>query len=246
MNPRQRRGAVFLVLSALGAIGVFFTVVAFVNQVESEVGDRGTAWVVDREVTAYAPVAPGDLRQIEMPRRWMPDSAVVALEDLSGQVAATDLVAGTLLQTSNLVAAPSLQPGQREIAILVDAESGVAGKVRSGDRVDVWATYDSVGEQDESRTKLIAQRLLVIDVGLGATRETSSGDGAIEARDAVPVTFALDEQGIKALTYAESFAKHVRLALRPPADETEVPADRRSYNETFGVDAGVAASGSAQ
>jgi pilus assembly protein CpaB len=246
VNPRQRRGAVFLALAALGAIAVFFSVIGFVNNVESEVGDRGTAWVVDREVPAYQPVTPADLREIEMPRRWMPDSAVVSLDVLAGQVAATALQPGTLLQSSNFVPAPSLQPGQREIAILVDAETGVAGKIRPGDRVDVWATFDDLGDLDSPRTKLIAQRLLVINVGLGTTRETESDTGAVESRDAVPVTFALDEQNIKSLTFAESFAKQVRLALRPPADETEVPADRRSYVETFGTDAGTAATGSNQ
>ena len=40
-----------------------------------------------------------------------------------------------------LVPPPQLQEGQREEAILVDASTGVAGRVRPGDLVDVIASY---------------------------------------------------------------------------------------------------------
>jgi pilus assembly protein CpaB len=234
MNPRQRRGVLFLAFAVIGAIAVFFSVVGYVNDVESQVGNRVTAYVVNDNVEAYHPLQPKDLQQVEIPERWLPDGAVRSPEDLLGEVTSARLTKGTLLQESNMVAAPSLEPGQREIAILVDAETGVAGKVSPGDYVDVWATFDENVTGAGPRTKLIAQRLLVIDVGLKVSREKSRSNGSVSEQQAVPVTFATERSQIQALSFAESFAVETRLALRPPGDGSEIPGQQRTYAETFG------------
>ncbi len=158
-----------------------------------------------------------------------------SVSDLSGQVTASQLAKGTLLEASNLVPRRISRPGQREIAVLVDAETGVAGKVRPGDYVDVWATFDESVTGSGPRTKLIAQQLLVIDVGMRVNREKSARNGALAEGQAVPVTFATARQQIQALSFAESFASETRLALRPPGDGSLVPGDQRTYEETFGT-----------
>jgi pilus assembly protein CpaB len=236
MNPRQRRGVLFLAFAVIGAVAVFFSVVGYVNDVESQVGNRVSAYVVDGEVDAYQPLEADDLEEVEVPERWLPESAVRSMDELIGNVTAAPLSKGTLLQTSNLVRQPSLEPGQREIAILVDAETGVAGKVAPGDYVDVWATFDESITGAGARTKLIAQRLLVIDVGLKVSREKARANGAISQSQAVPVTFATEPSQIQALSFAESFAIETRLALRPPGDSSVVPGEQRTYEETFTAD----------
>ena len=238
MNPRQRRGVLFLAFAVIGAIAVFFSVVGYVNDVESQVGNRVTAYVVSSTVQAYQPLEPEDLEEVEIPERWLPEGAVRSAEDLLGNVTAARLSKGTLLQASNLVPQPSLQPGQREIAVLVDAETGVAGKVSPGDYVDVWATFDESVTGSGPRTKLIAQQLLVIDVGLKVSREKARSNGAVSETQAVPVTFATERSQIQALSFAESFAVETRLALRPPGDTSVVPGEERTYEETFGTDGG--------
>ena len=238
MNPRQRRGVLFLAFAVIGAVAVFFSVVGYVNDVESQVGNRVTAYVVDAEVDAYQPLDTDDLEEIEVPERWLPEGAVRSLDELIGNVTAARLSKGTLLQTSNLVRQPGLEPGQREIAILVDAETGVAGKVAPGDYVDVWAPFDESITGAGARTKLIAQRLLVIDVGLKVSREKARSNGAISESQAVPVTFATERSQIQALSFAESFAIETRLALRPPGDSSVVPGEQRTYEETFTADEG--------
>lgn len=238
MNPRQRRGVLFLAFAVIGAVAVFFSVVGYVNDVESQVGNRVTAYVVDTEVDAYQPLDVDDLEEIEVPERWLPEGAVRSPDELIGNVTAARLSKGTLLQSSNLVRQPSLEPGQREIAILVDAETGVAGKVAPGDYVDVWATFDESITGEGARTKLIAQRLLVIDVGLKVSREKARSNGAISETQAVPVTFATERSQIQALSFAESFAIETRLALRPPGDSSVVPGGQRTYEETFTADEG--------
>ena len=56
MNPRQRRGVLFLAFAVIGAVAVFFSVVGYVNDVESQVGNRVTAYVVGDQVDAYQPL----------------------------------------------------------------------------------------------------------------------------------------------------------------------------------------------
>ena len=234
MNPRQRRGVLFLAVAVIGAVAVFFGVVSYVNDVESQVGNRVQGYVLKGDVAAYQPLAADQLEAVDIPERWLPDGSIGDVGALSGRVAAADLRKGTLLQDSNLVARPSLRAGEREIAILVDAETGVAGKVASGDRVDVWATFDDEVTGGGPRTKLIAQNLLVINVGLKVSRQRENSGGGVTEAQSVPVTFATAQSQIKALSFAESFAAETRLALRPPGDSTQLPGGRRTYEETFG------------
>ena len=46
MNPRQRRGVMMIVIAIVGAVAVFFAVLSYVNNIESEVGDKVQAWRV--------------------------------------------------------------------------------------------------------------------------------------------------------------------------------------------------------
>jgi pilus assembly protein CpaB len=235
MNPRQRRGVLFLAVAIVGAVAVFFAVVAYVNDVESQVGNRIQGYVLKSDVPAYQPLAADELEKVDIPERWLPSGSISDLGALSGRVTSATLAKGTLLQNSNLVARPSLRAGEREIAILVDAETGVAGKVAPGDRVDVWATFDSQVTGSGPRTKLIAQDLLVINVGLKVNRQKASSGGGVAQTQSVPVTFATAQSQIKALSFAESFATETRLALRPPGDTTQLPGSSRTYEETFGA-----------
>jgi pilus assembly protein CpaB len=234
MNPRQRRGVLFLAVAIVGAVAIFFAVVGYVNDVESQVGNRVQGYVLRGDVRAYQPLAADQLEKVEIPSRWLPDGSIGDLSVLSGRVTSANLKKGTLLQDSNLVAQPSLRAGEREIAILVDAETGVAGKVQSGDRVDVWATFGNDVTGSGPRTKLIAQDLLVINVGLKVSRQRENDGGGVTSAQSVPVTFATAQSQIKALSFAESFAAETRLALRPPGDTTQLPGSSRTYEETFG------------
>lgn len=233
MNPRQRKGMLFLVIAVIGAIAVFFSVVSYVNDVESQVGNRVTAYVVKDNVEAYQSLTPDDLEHVEIPERWLPEGSVDDLADLTGRVTSAPLTTGTLLQEANLVPQPGLAPGQREIAIMVDAETGVAGKVSSGDRVDIWATFGEEITVVGPRSKVIAQDLLIIDIGVATSVERETNAGGFTEGQAVPVTFAVEEGQVKALTFAETFATQTRLVLRPPGDDSQVPPESKTYVETF-------------
>jgi hypothetical protein len=74
MNPRQRRGVLFLAVAVVGAIAIFFAVVGYVNDVESQVGNRVQGYVLRGDVRAYQPLAADQLEKVEIPERWPPPS----------------------------------------------------------------------------------------------------------------------------------------------------------------------------
>jgi len=205
-----------LLLAVVGAAVVFFSIAGYVSDVRSQVEPYVTVLRVSEEVTAYRPLTETQLEEYRMPRRWVTDSAVRERSDTVGQVPATDLEAGSMLQSDMLVPEPDLEPGQREIAILIDAETGVAGKVGSGNIVDIVATFEGdEGIAPKSQYLVLGAR--VIDVGVQRTQEAR---GPVpQEEQVVPVTFALSKEEALVLAYAESFAAEVRLAL-VRADET--------------------------
>ena len=57
---------------------------------------------------------------------------------------------------------------------------------------------------------------------------------AADPEQVVPVTFALDPRQALTVTYAESFASEVRLALRRPGEATELTRRERVYRRGGG------------
>jgi pilus assembly protein CpaB len=231
MNPRQRRGVLLLVAASLGAIFVFFSVLGYVGnvraQARAEVGEMTIALQLQSGVQAFAPITAASLREVQIPRRWATDAFVRNIAELQGKVAAADLSAGAYLQQGMVVNAPTLEQGQREIAIMIDAETGVAGKVQPGSIVDVYSSFDST-TNGRTRTSPCAVRILdrvqVIDVGQLRQEQDGQRQGVVSS--VVPVTFALNSQDTLRLTYAESFARKVRLALVGGERDARKPSGR--------------------
>ncbi|MCC2279569.1 Flp pilus assembly protein CpaB [Streptomyces morookaense] len=235
MNSRQRRGIVLLLLSALCAAGAFAGVFAVVHDAESEVGPEVTAYRLRTDVPAYRTLDGGEFERISMPRRWLPVTAVTDLDEVHGKIAVTPLRRGSLLQSDMIVARPALSPGQQEIAIMIDAATGVAGKINPGARVNIYATFDGKdqGQGAKPVSKVIVAGARVMDVGkltpLDRDRDGGGGATVRRAGDAVPITFALDTKDAQRVAYAESFASHVRLALVAPGGDDGVGSGDRTY-----------------
>ncbi|GAA1839323.1 Flp pilus assembly protein CpaB [Actinomadura bangladeshensis] len=216
MNPRQRRGVLLMILAAIGAVAVFVSVVSYVGSVRAEVGIRTSVLKLKQPVPAYTTVTSGMLERIEVPRKWTPPTMISDLRQLAGQVAATDLPQGAYLERGMLIPAPDLKPGQREIAIMIDAETGVAGKVKPGMRVDIFARQVRDGQVACASRVIRAAR--VIQVG-EQTRQR--GQNPADVEEVVPVTFALSLEDTQNLTYIESNSAKVRLALIGPGQADE-------------------------
>jgi pilus assembly protein CpaB len=231
MNPRQRRGLLLLVVSGLGLLGVFVLIASYVADVRTEVDPKITLLALSRPVPAYESVPDDAVTTITMPKRWAPTTALRDRADLVGYVAGTNLTKDSLLQRDMLIKPPELAPGQREVAILVDAETGVAGKIGPNSIVDIVATYEGNEQRGIApKSTVVVPAARIIEVG---TPKLKGGRGVQEAdadpKQVVPVTFALTPLEQLKVTEAESFAQEVRLALRRPNETTPLKKNEKTY-----------------
>ncbi|MFE5805185.1 Flp pilus assembly protein CpaB [Streptomyces sp. NPDC056491] len=225
MNSRQRRGVILLLLSVLCALGAFAGVLVVIGDVNSKVGAEVVAYRAKGDIAPYSPLAAGQFEEVRIPKRWLSGTAVTDLGVLKDKIALTTLKKGSLLQADMFVDRPQLQPGEQEIAIMIDAATGVAGKITSGAKVNILATFKGAKDTDPSRSVIIVANARVLGVGrLTALDKDSDRKGSAEA---VPITFALSTKDTQRVAYAESFAEHVRLALvAPGTDSAPAPGDR--------------------
>lgn len=199
-------------IAAVGAVGVFYAAFRYVDDVRTQLGPTVEVLQLVQDVDAYTRIPNNAVRPAEIPARYAPANRV-ARGDLGGLVAVGDLPAGAVLQAGMLTPPPEIEAGQREIAIVVNDETAVAGKIRPGSTVDVFATFDAVDDVPPT-SRVVLENIRVVAVGNPVT--TPNPDQAFDEDTGVPVTFALEPRQGQILTYVESFATSVRLALRTP------------------------------
>ncbi|WP_156723344.1 Flp pilus assembly protein CpaB [Streptomyces apocyni] len=229
MNSRQRRGIILLLVSVICAIGAFAGVISVIRDVNSKVGPEVSAYRLKSDVAPYKELSAKQFEKIEMPERWLSDNAVTDLAEIRGKIAVTQLRKGSLLQSDMIVNRPELGDGEQEIAIMIDASTGVAGKITPGATVNIFATYKGDNKGAEDQSKVIVQNAKVLDVGKLTPLEPKNSNRRARPTDAVPITFALNTLDAQRVAYAESFATHVRLALIAQGGDTPVSPGDRSY-----------------
>ena len=229
MNPRQRRGVLLILVTVLGAVVTFVAMFSYVQSISSQVGPMTTVLKLSQQVTELKEVTAADVVTEQVPKRWVPEDAIHDVNDLKGKVAAATLNKGAVLQTSMLQDPPQLTEGYREVTIMVDAETGVAGKITSGSRVDVVSTLQDPNDKQQT-AQVIIQNALITDVGVATQVEDESASGDFTKSEAVPVTFALTPDESLKLAYAESFSKKVRLLLRRDGDQGTAQTPEYSAN----------------
>ena len=227
MNSRQRRGVILLLLSVLCALGAFAGVLVVIGDVNSKVGSEVVAYRAKADIAPYGPLTAAQFEEVAMPKRWLSETAVTDLGALKDKIALTTLKKGSLLQSDMFVDRPQLQPGEQEIAIMIDAATGMAGKITTGAKVNIIATFKGAKDTDPSRSVIIVANARVLGVGkLTALDKDSDKEGPAEA---VPITFALNTKDTQRVAYAESFAEHVRLALVAPGTDSAPGPGERTY-----------------
>lgn len=223
MNPCQRRGVLLMIVAAIGALAVAFTVISYVGTLRAEIGSYRTVLRLTQDVPAYAPVTEDLVEETQVPAKFFEENFVgdlatdLELEPGTVPVAAAPLNEGSLLQSTMLTTAPDLDSGEREIAIMVDTETGVAGKVGPGSMVDVYATFDELDSEPQCAVRVLTA-VEIIEVGIPTT-SSSEGDGeegggpAAFAGSSVPITFGLNTDETLKLTQVEAFASTIRLGM---------------------------------
>jgi pilus assembly protein CpaB len=221
---------IFMLLAGLTALVLFFVAVNYVSSVNAKVSPTVTVFQAAKQIDAYSVVGEDDLEAVEVPKKWTSPETIDEKRSLVGRRVSFNVAKGTYLGTDMLLPPSSLNRDEREIALTVDAKTGIAGRVRSGDFVDVYAVFGEDAQRGASRVLVRGVRVVSVR-GIETRSETSSRD-ELEQQQVIPVTLALKPTAALAVTYADAFAKTVRLVGLPP----EANAQNRS-SERSSVDA---------
>jgi pilus assembly protein CpaB len=227
VNPRQRRGLSFIFVAVLVAVGTFMAVTSYTASVSSQVGSRVTVYRATQPVEAYTPLSASNLEPTEVPERWVSKTAILSLKDLQGRRIGFRLTSGTVVSSDMLIPPSDLSPTEREIAINVNSVTGVAGRVRPGDRVDLYAVFADVPGLPKG-VRVLARNIRVVSIS-GQQTVTKQGQSGVSQQSVVPVTLALEAQGALAVTYSSAFAQEVRLVALP----LDVGTNRAREKDTF-------------
>lgn len=216
-----------IIIAALVAIATFFVVTGYVASVNSQVGSRVTVYRATKAIAPYTPLSARNIEPVEVPARWASESAVLSMSDLQGRRIGFRVNAGSTVSSDMLIPSSSLDRDEREIAINVNSVTGVAGRVRPGDRVDIMAVFGDVPGLPMS-VKLIDKDVRVVSIAGKQTVSKSTENGMTE-QAVIPVTLALSPEKTMAVSYAAAFADEVRLVALP----TDVGVDRDEDVEEF-------------
>lgn len=229
MNPRQRRGVLLMLLAGIGAVAVALVVISYTTSLRAELGETRYVLRLTADVAQFEPITAEMVEIHEVPSVGLGEEASNFLsspEELGDgvqlPVASIFLTEGTWLQEDMLTFAPDLEPGEREIAIMVNAETGVAGKIDRGAKVDVYGLQQGSEGSPPCAVRILTEQT-VLEIG-ALVSETDADTGV--AQGVVPVTFKLTPQDTLRLTYAEGFMGRLRLGLISPEGSGDPGEDR--------------------
>lgn len=210
-----------MALAVVGAIVVFISVVSYVQSLKSQLGAMTTVLQLNQSVPQYQKIPPSALKPVQVPARYASSQQMKNAGDVGGQVAAADLPKGAYLEQGMLTQAPELKQGQREVAIPIDVETGVAGKIHNGSKVDVYASYTNSSGAANSQpcTYRVLTDVTALYVGELTPKRGQNGE---DEGSSVPITFALTADQAGDLTHAAQ-AADLRLALVGPGNAASPP-----------------------
>lgn len=203
-----------MMLAGICAIALFFVSISWVGSVNAKVSPLVETYQAKNQIPAYSVIEEDDIEAVEIPKRWASTSAATDRESLIGQRVAFNIGEGTYLSDDMLLARSSLNEDEREIALTVDAKTGIAGRVQTGDFVDVYAVFANQSGNGGT-SQVLVRNVRVVSVRGIETQTNKTGDSFAEEQ-IVPVTLALQPKDALAVTYADAFAASVRLVGLPP------------------------------
>jgi pilus assembly protein CpaB len=178
---------------------------------------------------------------VQVPRRYVADGAVSSVAVIEGKLLTVPVTKGEQITTArfSLPSEAGLSFAVPEDFVAVAMPNtparGVAGLIRPGDSVAVYATFEPGTDLEEAVTRLILSKARVLAVGESTTSIPEDGDdeaaddpqtltGAQAATGAdvpITVTLALSPADAEKLVFAQEQGK-VWLALLGPGT-TEIP-----------------------
>ena len=219
---------VALIVAVLLAIAAGVGVHSYVKR--QEMKQREESKEVDIAV-AGRHISSGDLLTFDMLEFKPQQARYITNEDITKPMISSyvnrrverDIAKGTPLKVSHFVsrekppASKSLSEGKRAITIAVDVTSGVAGLVRPGDNVDIYATTSATKGSGTARTWLVLSQVLVLAVDDRMSETGLAVDSRGLRRGYSNLTVAVASLEAEVLIYLQEQSK-LTFALRPRAE----------------------------
>jgi pilus assembly protein CpaB len=176
--------------------------------------------------------AAGKIRIASIPRNALAENAVRALAQISGRVAAVDILPGEQLLVGRWVSREevegqnllNVQPTFQAVSIQVDATRQVSGFITPGNRVNIFATLTGPGGGKFSRLLLADIKVLAIGASAqaGSTRPASAQSSSLST-----VTLEVKDGQVERVVFAaESGSLYLSLvapgAKPPPSSESNI------------------------
>jgi Flp pilus assembly protein CpaB len=184
-------------LGGAAAVMAAFVLLLYLNQYRSSVSADSEPVTVLVARTLIEKGMPGDVvglnrlfQSDEAPKSQVKDGAITDPSTLRGRVAVEDIYPGQQLTVADFAGTTDaigakLAGKHRAIAVPLDAARGLVGRVEPGDRVDVLAGFNvlgnSAGGQGRPVVKVMMQNALVLD----APAETAAGLAAAQTANVV-------------------------------------------------------------
>jgi pilus assembly protein CpaB len=188
--------------------------------VDAKVGPLVPVVAAKRDIAPDEPIRLGDMAVTRVPARFMPPDAFGAPARLAGARVAVPVAAGAyitsgLLQGAGAPGEGPLKPGERalEIAVTGGAALALAGP---GSRVDVLVStqpHDGAG-----RSFVALEDVALLDLSPASGSDLAAEEPAGTEPATALATLRVTARQAVYLTAAETFAREVRLLLRPPGD----------------------------
>lgn len=172
--------------------------------------------VAVEDLTFGTALASEKLKVVNYPSSSLPKGYYSSPDSLVGQVTKVFLTEYEPITASKLSSAGGglslrIADNMRAASIQVDKVSGVSGFVLPGDRVDVIASIDRYGLNNDAVATTVLQNVEVLAAG---EKTEQHGDKVIESQ---AVTLLVNAAGAQALALASNQAR-MSLALRNPND----------------------------
>jgi pilus assembly protein CpaB len=265
----SRRTLILVAAIAVGVVAAFF-LFNYVNGVEdraNENAERVHVFMVKSEVPrgtfGEEAEAQGLVVAAEIPRQFLPATAVKDLDAIKGKVAVGDLPANSVLVDGQFVDPTIANTGFSQrlessgadrvaITIAVDQTRGVAGLVVPGDIVDlivtarrIGAEFEEIPEEARGESHLLYQNVEVLavgqsaapDIGSASADTASTEEQAAQAQNSGLITLSVPrEAAVRIALVANQAPDAIYLALAPKGN-TPVPLPPLPMEELFNTPA---------
>lgn len=246
-NWRIITAAAAVVLAMLAAILAY----QYLNQADERAADKVEqvdVYVVTKEIpkgtSGDTAIAEGLIEKREATKKDVPPSAIVSDDEISGKVAASQLVEGEIVVQTNFLApsavsgfSGSIGKGKFAVTIQVDAPKGVAGLIVPTDTVNLIVSIPSLQEvkdptdatgNGEPLTAYMISGVKVLAVGTTTVNSTPTEGAETAPTNLGLLTLEVTARQAEQIAHLSTISGSIYLSLNAPGfdpERFEIPAE---------------------